>query len=610
MSNNTNDNSAAVFETSVEAGLDADLNPALLNLVISSRSEGEDNFLLDKQIARGFVDVIAQLHDPEEKVAGLNVSQKVGQLVTGTIDIDAIEAVRTHPNVISLEMARELYPALDRSVYEMRAHREQIREALPAGAQPFDGTGVVIGIADHGCDFAHPNFRKVVAGSLNTRLLYLWDQHGEYSPASPAGYPYGREFSAPLINQVLREEPLRRRRDDAYSELGYKPAANAHGTHVMDIAAGNGRGTCFPGVAPSADIIFVDLSTDDGAGSESIGNSRRLLEAVKYIFDKADAAHKPAVVNISINGREGPHDGSTNVERWLDELLKVDGRAIVIAASNLYDDNIHASGELEAGQSRLLHWDIPLNDKTDNKVEIWYGGENELELILVSPGGVPLGPFPLGTVKRIWRNGREVARVAHGKSYTNNGDHLITIFFSTAMESGRWSISLTSLCKPAVTFHAWIAFEGPTQSRFAPGDADPSHTLGTISCGASTITVGAYDPLKPNAIFPESSAGPTRSGEKKPEVSAPGTSINVAVSLFDHRSEERSGTSLAAPHVAGMIALLMQAAGAVRLTTEQIRRTVIRSARKAPPDACWDPRYGYGRVDALAAIQTLAKTAL
>ena len=48
-----------------------------------------------------------------------------------------------------------------------------------------------------------------------------------------------------------------------YDALPYTLEARAHGTSVLDVAAGNGWGTKTPGVAPNADLIFVEL---DGEG--------------------------------------------------------------------------------------------------------------------------------------------------------------------------------------------------------------------------------------------------------------------------------------------------------------------------------------------------------
>jgi hypothetical protein len=61
----------------------------------------------------------------------------------------------------------------------------------------------------------------------------------------------------------------------------------------MDIAAGNGRGTGTPGVAPRSDIVFVEINPNDipwigpQVVENTFGSSVHLLEALKYIFQFA-----------------------------------------------------------------------------------------------------------------------------------------------------------------------------------------------------------------------------------------------------------------------------------------------------------------------------------
>ena len=53
--------------------------------------------------------------------------------------------------------------------------------------------------------------------------------------------------------------------------------------------------------------------------ASSFGDSVRLLEALRYIFDKAGT--RPCVINISLGTNGGPHDGTTLVEQGIDSLL-------------------------------------------------------------------------------------------------------------------------------------------------------------------------------------------------------------------------------------------------------------------------------------------------
>ncbi len=121
-----------------------------------------------------------------------------------------------------------------------------------------------------------------------------------------------------------------------------------HGTHVTDIAAGNGNGSGQAGVAPKADIIFVEAAASDIAwqGPETLNQafgdpcscSRR-----RFIFD--EAGDRPCVCNLSLGTNGGPHDGSSSSNRaWTYWCGQKDNRAVATAASNSQLDNIHTSG--------------------------------------------------------------------------------------------------------------------------------------------------------------------------------------------------------------------------------------------------------------------------
>lgn len=137
---------------------------------------------------------------------------------------------------------------------------------------------------------------------------------------------------------------------------------------------------------------------------------------------------------------------------------------------------------------------------------------------------------------------------------------------------------------------------------FAAGnpDAGPG-SIGAPGNAPEAITVGATDREDEIAYF--SGRGPSfYPGEQKPELSAPG--LNVFSSIYSTDYYSASGTSMAAPHVAGLVALLVSADlrdGRRDLTVDEIERLMIYSARdlgKPGPDN----DYGYGRIDAFGAV--------
>ncbi len=559
------------------------------------------------------IDVLAKLKDPSKSTDGLEVACRIGSIVTASVAVERIEEVRTNENVISLKAARRLRPNLPKSVPDIRATPADLRLACPDLL--LDGSDVVIGIVDFGADFRHRNFQD---DDKKTRLLALWDQGKPQSDLSPPPpFNYGREFKAARINQALQAA-------NPYQDLDYDPGKHAHGTQVMDVAAGNGMakgGTPeFPvssGVAPRAHLVFVELEVGDPP--QALGNSRTLVEAVQYIFEKADEMKLPCVVNLSIEAYGGPHDGTTPVEEAFDTLLQTPNRAICIAAGNSFAKRDHAKGEVKKEKASELSWVINPGDRDGNELEVWYSGTAVLSVELDLPTGEVCGPVPLNSTRDVTlHTGEIVGRIYHRFDDPNNHDNHIDIILEKNAPPLTWKVRLINPDDSPVSFHAWIEKDDEVdgnQSKFGPDGVSVENTLGTIACGRLPLTVGSYKSsgLDPhNSIALTSSSGTTRDGRSKPEVSAPGENIFAAES-HTQRTALGSGTSLSAPHVTGLIALIMQAArGRGRsLTINEIREAVIAVARTHPPQLSdantGDKRYGFGRVDAAASCARFAK---
>jgi subtilisin family serine protease len=139
-----------------------------------------------------------------------------------------------------------------------------------------------------------------------------------------------------------------------------------------------------------------------------------------------------------------------------------------------------------------------------------------------------------------------------------------------------------------------------------PGAMTINRPKNRISTPVNMFTVGNISPHVPTfPIHTTSSRGPSNcdGATPKPEVVAPGTTIRVATPGGSYGTF--SGTSLAAPHAAGVIALLMQAFPGV--TGTEIKLALLATARDlgVPGD---DNTYGMGLIDAARAFNLLQNT--
>lgn len=209
------------------------------------------------------------------------------------------------------------------------------------------GKGVVVGVLDTGLDVGHPDLRFSDQGG--TRVAWLLDLankpaglHPELekkfgctqNPQSPCAI-----FSADDLDKLLAHEATEG--PDSGGPPGLEnvtPPTDSvgHGTHVAGIAAGNGNGSPdrkYAGVAPEATLVAVRVTRS--AGGQSVTDAD-LLNAVRFVFDRAEALQMPAVVNVSLGGDYGPHDGTSPLEEGLASFVGPDkpGRAIVVAAGN------------------------------------------------------------------------------------------------------------------------------------------------------------------------------------------------------------------------------------------------------------------------------------
>ena len=544
------------------------------------------------------IEAIIRLRRPGVTVPDVRLVSLFGTIATCRVPASSVGEVRAHPNALSLKAARRLVPDLEPVTPDGAVEsRSGLRptDSRRSWDLPLSGAGVVVGVVDWGIDFDHPAFRRPDG---STRLLALWDQRPHRSGDRPAPYGYGRVHGPRRINAALRSR-------QPYRELGYHPAAadrgtGSHGTHVVDIAAGNGRGGGPAGVAPDADLVFVHLADRDTGGRANLGDSVRLLEAVDFIA--RTAGQRPWVINISVGRHGGPHDGTTLTELAFDELLDAaPGRFIVQSTGNYFRSRTHACGVLRSGQAESLRFVTSAADTSTNELEIWYDGSDEFVIRIAPPGAIGTTAVRLGNQTELIVNRQVVGRAYHRARDPNNLDNHFDAFLYPSAPAGTWTVTIEAARAGTGRYHAWLERDEACkqcQTRFTVSDANPTFTTGTIANGHLPLVVGAYDAHTrcwPVASF--SSTGPTRDARLKPDVAAPGVDVLAARSAPAGSTRSpgllvrKSGTSMATPHATGAVALCLQAAGH-RLGARQIRALLLNNA---DPPATTDPGHRLGR---------------
>jgi subtilisin family serine protease len=261
-------------------------------------------------------------------------------------------------------------------------------------------------------------------------------------------------------------------------------------------------------------------------------------------------------------------------------------------------------------------------DRTPNELEIWYSPRDELQVRLIDPAGNATAVVAPGQTEIHDFPGGNNAFVDSERFSPLNGDARIFIAVDRGtaqrIASGIWNVEITAVRVRAGRFDAWIerdirdrANNFADQSFFVGVDFDPVMTLGTPATSRRGISVANYDHV---TVAPSSSSsrGRTRDGRDKPEVAAPGTNILSSCAMGGRPNgtggahpmrTTMSGTSMAAPHVAGIAALLLEQDPT--LSAAQIRKALLASAN--PPNGVvpFDTAWGYGRVDAAEAAQLL-----
>jgi subtilisin family serine protease len=562
--------------------------------------------------------------------AGFDSAPLAGDIATVRATDYELRRLLALSSVIAIEERHVLRPLLDVSTAAIGAPAARAETGL-------DGSGVLVAIVDTGLDIRHADFRHPDGSTRIAALLDLSVPRGNLHPELP-DYGGGAIWLRPDVDTLLAAEAIGQM-STAISEKD----TEGHGTHVAGIVASDGlaTGRGFPpgryvGVAPGADVITVQATHGDSTFSDA-----DVVTGCRFAVDEAQRLGRPVVVNLSLGGAGGPHDGSSNLERAIDELFPADapGRAIAIAAGNDGVLDQHAGAWSLDGRIDL-RVSLATTHQPDSELafDVWYSGF--LAITVISPSGTRVGPIAQG-------HSTQGASTSEGQVLIDNGastgprpdgrqgaDVAIVGPTGGSPAGGTWTIVLDG---KAPRWDVWVSDEPSalTPARFldytseddrlsVPATAHNAIVVGSFVTKNQWTTIDNMPISRPGIVGNPSTfsaTGPTADDRFAPDVLAPGEYIVSSLSVDASPDSPTSsfyagvgnhvawaddgvhgilrGTSQATPHVTGALALLLQADPT--LTTTALREILRATARDELGG--YTPRSGFGKLDVLTALR-------
>jgi len=504
------------------------------------------------------------------------------------------------------------------------------------------GEGIRIGVIDTGVDYTHATF-----GGPGTEEAYAAAYGEDGTGPVPAGfvdgakYLGGWDFAGPTYDASgdIPGSTTVAQPDPNPIDAFYTGGGSGHGTHVAGTAAGYGvtpDGETFrgdygeledvsdwevgPGSAPEAGIYALKVFGDVGGSTDLTINALEWAADPNGDFDFADRLD---VVNLSLGASAAPVDDPENL--FISRLADL-GTISVMSAGNSGDatdvggspGNSRAALAVANSVADVMTFDaVEVTAAADESLlglqpaqnTVAYTGGEDVEASVVHLGDGVDGCAPLtdhaeqiaGRIVWLdWDDNDATRACGSGARWAN------------ATAAGAAGVLIGT---GEAIFGAGIAGDPATPGAQLTAQAT-DRLLPEVQAGTLTVRLGpsyrdvlSYaDDTVADLLNPGSSRGAHGSlGVVKPDVAAPGTRIASAAAGGGTIAHTLSGTSMAAPHVAGIAALMV--ASHPDWTPEQIKAGIMNTATHpvystpGPEGPVHGPeRVGAGRVDALAAV--------
>lgn len=506
---------------------------------------------------------------------GIRVEPLIAGYAIVTIPENLIGAFSRMEEIEFIEKPKKLYPQVTAGLGASCFYPL----LQPVSGKALSGQGVYMAILDSGIDYIDPMFRYADG---TTKIAWLWDQgkraDAEKGEKPPQGFFTGVEYSRKMLNANLQKNSERLTTD-----------VTGHGTNVAKIAVQG---------APESELIVVKLDTARGTYPSTVS----LLRAFTYVAKKAQAENMPVAINLSYGNTYGAHDGSSLLERFIDNITEVGRNVICIGAGNEGASAGHFAGKLSENEIQRISFAMGTYERSFS-LQLWKWYADRMDISILSPAGEQYlirNQNAGGEAQQAVMEQTQLL-IFSGRPQPYRKREEVYIDFipvETYLNTGIWTIEITPrrIVNGELRLYMPSAVVRSENTRFLL--PSPAQTLTIPSTAQKVITVGAYNAyVRSYAAFSgRGDAGNDRAENNKPDLTAPGVNIRIGEG---EGGAVVSGTSYATPFVTAAAALLMEY-GIVQgndpfLYGEKVKAYLHAGARQLPGYDIWpNDQVGWG----------------